>query len=216
MKYYSLSASDNLDIIGCYPQVTNTEANLFGSPFSSTKINYGEIPDKIPLLELKFDEDSIKTDLLNTFNPSFGLVVSEKFKKNLSNLNLPNHKFYPINIIENDSYLNGYYWFNFYVNIFPYINMEKSKFSIEENRQKIEYEFKSENFFKEKNTECLMHFNKTLRIERIYLLDSFPKYDLFEFENYILISEKLLNILQKTNIIGYEANPYEILQFDNV
>ncbi|MEO8239270.1 MAG: hypothetical protein ABI793_12065 [Flavobacterium sp.] len=215
MKYYSLTSTEDLDIIGEYPQVSTTNDSLFGSPFSTIKVNYGDIPDEIPFLELEFEENAKITDLLGTYNPYFGLIIDEKLKDIFSNTNLPNHRFYPVNVFFKNIPL-PYYWFNFYDNIFPYLDMENSKFSVEENRQKLEYKFKSENFFKEKNIECIEDFNKTLRIEKIYLLDSFPKYDLFEFENFVLISEKLLNTFKENNITGYEAKRYEILQFDNV
>lgn len=210
MKYYSLTSTDDLDIIGEYPQVSTTKDSLFGSPFCTTRVNYGEIPEEIPFLELEFEENAKVTDLLGTYNPYFGLVINEKLKNIFSNTNLPRHKFYPINVFCKDITL-PYYWFNFYDNIFPYMDMENSKFSIEENKQIIEHKFKSETFFKEKSVECLMDFNKTFRLEEIHLLENFPEYDLFEFENFIFISEELLNNFKKNNISGYKANKNKLL-----
>ncbi|MBV7441293.1 hypothetical protein KRX57_07655 [Weeksellaceae bacterium TAE3-ERU29] len=211
MKYYTLTVSDNLDTIGTLPQVVNTDDNLFGSPFSPIKINYGEIPEEIPFLELEFEKNAKITDLLSTYNPSFGLLVSGKFKKIILNFKLTANKFYPISLLKDSSYIKNYYWFNFYDNLFPYIDMNKSKFSIQKNGQKIECSFESKEFFKKKERECLMDFSKTFKVENLYLLNTFPKYDLFEFENFTFISEILLESLIKNNITGYKAKESKIL-----
>lgn len=212
MKYYTVTVTDDLEIIGNYPQVYNTDKNLFGSPFSSNNVNYGEIPKEIPYLELLLDKKANKTDLLNSFNPSFGLLVSIKFKNVVEKFKIQDYKFYSINLIENDKCIDDYYWFYSYDNMFRYFDLDKSKFSIEENREKKEYRFESEEFFKKKKVECLMNFNKTFRIEEIYLLNIFPKFDLFEFENFTFISEELLNDLEKNNITGYKVREFKLFR----
>lgn len=212
MKYYTVTVTDDLEIIGNYPQVYNTDKNLFGSPFSSNNVNYGEIPKEIPYLELLLDKKANKTDLLNSFNPSFGLLVSIKFKNVVEKFKIQDYKFYSINLIENDKCIDDYYWFYSHDNMFRYFDLDKSKFSIEENREKKEYRFESEEFFKKKKVECLMNFNKTFRIEEIYLLNIFPKFDLFEFENFTFISEELLNDLEKNNITGYKVREFKLFR----
>lgn len=211
MKYYSLTSTDDLDIIGEYPQASTTKDSLFGSPFCTTRVNYGEIPDEIPFLELEFEENAKVTDLISTYNPYFGLVINEKLKNIISNTTLPRHKFYPINVFCKDITL-PYYWFSFYDNIFPYMDMKKSQFSIEENKHKIAHKFKSESFFKDKSVESLMDFNKTFRLEEIHLLENFPEYDLFEFENFTFISEDLIQEFRIKNITGYYAKQTDLIK----
>ena len=57
-------------------------------------------------------------------------------------------------------------------------------------------------------------FEKNLIIKEVYLLNSFPKYDIFHFEGRDIISEKLLNAFQENNITGYEVSEYNILKLE--
>lgn len=212
MKYYTLTTTDDLEIIGSYPQVSNTDKNLFGSPFSTKKVIYGEIPEEIPYLEVALDSKANKTDLLNSFNPSFGILVSEKFRATVEGFKIQHHRFYPIKLIENGEYVNGYYWFYCYENMFQYIDMKKSEFSIQKNGKEIICSFHSEAFYNEKKTECLWDFEATFKIKKIHFLKTFPNYDFFEFENRISISKDLINEFEKKNVTGFEFSElgYEI------
>ena len=60
MKYYNLTSTSDLGIVGEYPQVSTTKDSLLGSPFSTIKVNYGEIPEEIPFLELEFEKKAKK------------------------------------------------------------------------------------------------------------------------------------------------------------
>ena len=60
MKYYILSESIDLDIIGKYPQVSPTENCVLGSPFSNERLFFGDIPLKIPYLELELNKEAKK------------------------------------------------------------------------------------------------------------------------------------------------------------
>ena len=55
MKYFTIEESIDLDIIGEYPQVSPTENCVLSSPFSDKRLSFGEIPNKIPYLELEFN-----------------------------------------------------------------------------------------------------------------------------------------------------------------
>ena len=63
MKYFIIEESIDLDIIGEYPQVSPTENCVLGSPFSDKRLFFGEIPNKIPYLELEFNK-RVKKQLL--------------------------------------------------------------------------------------------------------------------------------------------------------
>jgi len=215
MKYYILTISDNLNIVGSYPQISPSDENVFGSPFSNEEIIIGEMPQYIPRIVLRFNENAIITDLLSTFNPSFGLVINERIESIVSNLNLPNHKFYPIEVFWKDDLLK-YNWFNFYNNLFEYIDFDKTVIEIFH-----KFSFKvldtvllesADNFKKIKST---LGLEKRIRLKDLYFNSSFPRYDIM-VNNIIgygnLISENLLKALQKNNITGYEASPYNVIK----
>ncbi len=64
MKYFIIEESIDLDIIGKYPQVSPTENCVLGSPFSNKRLSFGEIPNKIPYLELEFNKKAKKQLLI--------------------------------------------------------------------------------------------------------------------------------------------------------
>ena len=64
MKYFIIEESIDLDIIGEYPQVFPTENCVLGSPFSNKRLSFGEIPNKIPYLELEFNKKAKKQLLI--------------------------------------------------------------------------------------------------------------------------------------------------------
>ncbi|MFK8299048.1 hypothetical protein ACI76O_11530 [Capnocytophaga cynodegmi] len=206
--------SINLNIIGTFPQIFQTEKNVFNSVFFPTKVIYGEIPEEIPYLELEFNIKAKKTDLLSTTSPYFGLIVNRKLKSVILNFHLPSHKFYTFVLLENKAKTEDYYWFNFYDDIFQYIDMEKSKFRMKRRDVVEEFSFTSKDFFLSKNKETFEDFEKTLKITEIHLLETFPKYDIFAFEGKTLISERLLSALQENNITGYEVSEYDILKME--
>ena len=64
MKYFIIEESIDLDIIGEYPQVSPTENCVLGPPFSNKRLSFGEIPNKIPYLELEFNKKAKKQLLI--------------------------------------------------------------------------------------------------------------------------------------------------------
>jgi len=178
--YFNLGTSENLYTIGSYPQISQTENNIFNSPFSTQRINYGNIPNEIPYLELEFYKNAKITDMLSSTTPYFGLIVNVKFKNILEQFNIPKYKFYPIVLFHNKINVKDYYWFNFY-------DLSKEKETFED-------------------------FETELIIKEVYLLNSFPKYDIFHFEGRNIISEKLLNAFIENNITGYEVSAYDVLK----
>lgn len=212
MKYFKIEESIDLDVIGEIPQVSPTENCELGSPFSSKILNYGDIPEKIPYLELEFNPKANQTDLLYSYNSHWGMILSKKLKNIILIFKIPNHKFYPFILLKNEILIKDYNLFRFYDDIFQYIDMEKSKFRMKRRDIVEEFSFTSKDFFNSKKEETFEDFEKNLKITEIYLLDNFPKYDIFTFEGTTLISEKLLLALQENNITGYEVSEYNILK----
>lgn len=217
MKYFNLNISDNLDIIGVYPQISNTEKNIFGSPFSNRKVNYGDIPEEIPYLELEFNKNAKITDVLGTYNPYFGLIVSHKFKNIVSSFNLPNHRFYKANIIYQKDLLN-YYWLNFHDDLRKYIDFSMTEIEIYN-----KFSFKILDTFILNSEATLDEVNlnlgidESIRLKKISLKKGFPKYDIMT-NNILgygsnLISIKLMNSIKDSGITGFKFSEldYEII-----
>jgi len=190
--YFNLGTSEDLYTIGSYPQISQTENNIFNSPFSTQRINYGNIPNEIPYLELEFYKNAKITDMLSSTTPYFGLIINVKLKNLLEQFNIPKYKFYPIVLFRNKINVKDYYWFNFYDDIFQYIDMKKSKFILKWRDVIEEFCFTSKEFYLSKEQETFGDFEKGRNI----------------------ISEKLLNAFQENNITGYEVSEYDVLKLE--
>ena len=92
--------------------------------------------------------------------------------------------------------------------------MKKSKFILKWRDIIQEFCFTSKEFYLSKDQETFGDFEKNLIIKEVYLLNSFPKYDIFHFEGRNIISEKLLNVFIGNNITGYEVSEYNILKLE--
>ena len=213
MKYYILSESTDTNIIGYYPQTDVSEDSEFFSVFIDFQTRIEEIPEHIPKYIIILNKKAYPTDFIERVSVPYGLVVNNKIKSLITLYSLPNHKFYDTEVIYKKSKLN-YYWFHFYDDIFQYIDMKKSKFILKWRDIIEEFCFTSKDFFKSKKRKTFEDFETKLIIKEVYLLNSFPKYDIFHFEGRDIISEKLLNAFQENNITGYEVSEYDILKLE--
>ena len=213
MKYYILSESTDTNIIGYYPQTDVSEDSEFFSVFIDFQTRIEEFPEHIPKYIIILNKKAYPTDFIERVSVPYGLVVNNKIKSLITLYSLPNHKFYDTEVIYKKSKLN-YYWFHFYDDIFQYIDMKKSKFILKWRDVIEEFCFTSKEFYLSKEQETFGDFEKNLIIKEVYLLNSFPKYDIFHFEGRDIISEKLLNAFQENNITGYEVSEYNILKLE--
>ena len=92
--------------------------------------------------------------------------------------------------------------------------MKKSKFILKWRDVSQEFYFTSKDFFKSKKKKTFEDFETKLIIKEVYLLNSFPQYDIFHFEGRNIISEKLLNAFIENNITGYEVSAYDVLKLE--
>ena len=214
MKYFIIEESIDLDIIGEYPQVSPTENCVLGSPFSNERLFLETSLLKFLIQNQSLIKKQKKTDLLSSYNSHWGLLVNKKIKEIILNFKLPSSKFYSFTLIENGIDIKKYYLFRFYDDIFQYIDMKKSKFILKWRDIIQEFCFTSKEFYLSKEQETLGDFETKLIIKEVYLLNSFPKYDIFHFEGRNIISEKLLNAFQENNITGYEVSEYNILKLE--
>ena len=151
---------------------------------------------------------------MSSYNSHWGILINKKMKRIIVNFNIPTSKFYSFILLENRIIIKDYYWFHFYDDIFQYIDMKKSKFILKWRDVIQEFCFTSKEFYLSKEQETFGDFEKNLIIKEVYLLNSFPKYDIFHFEGRDIISEKLLNAFIENNITGYEVSAYDVLKLE--
>ena len=162
MRYFTIDESIDLDMTGEYPQVSPTENCVLGSPFSDERLSFGEIPNKIPYLELELNKKAKKTDLLSSYNSHWEILINKKMKRIIVNFNIPTSKFYSFILLENRIIIKDYYLFRFYDDIFQYIDMMKSKFILKWRDVSQEFYFTSKDFFKSKKEKLLKILKQNL------------------------------------------------------
>lgn len=216
MNYYIINPSDDLKVIGHYPQTklrVDEGDNVRVDGYLAVRAY--EFPDFTPKYKLILHPRAKPTNFLPKSPASFGLVVDKKLKFILENHKLPKHHFYKIKVYHKDIELE-YYWLHFIVNDFW-------KF-IDHNTSYAEY-FKYDNPLKVKvldkipiiNNNQIMEETKkydygSLRIGKVVMKNDFPQYDLYETQciNYItIISETLKHSLEKEGITGMEIKPFD-------
>ena len=116
---------------------------------------FGDIPLKIPYLELELNKEAKKTNLLSSYNSHWGILVNKKIKEIILKFKLPSSKFYSFTLVENGIDTKKYYLFRFYDDIFQYIDMKKSKFILKCRDIIQEFCFTSKDFFKSKKEKLL-------------------------------------------------------------
>ena len=149
---------------------------------------------------------------MSSYNSHWGILINKKMKRIIVNFNIPTSKFYSFILLENRIIIKDYYLFRFYDDIFQYIDMERSKFILKWRDVSQEFYFTSKDFFKSKKKKTFEDFETKLIIKEVYLLNSFPQYDIFHFEGRNIISEKLLNVFIENDITGYEVSAYDVLK----
>jgi len=215
MNYFTIIVSREEGIIGKYPQViTDTKPFEWLLPPLNLEYRFDKFLNFDKYFDIILDDKAILTDVIERASLSWGLVVNERLKKIFVEFNLPQHRFYPINVIHRDiSY--QYYWFHFYVNLFDYVDNEKTVFEIFISNPFTILEalpLKSEIFFKEK--ERNLDYKKSIRLREVYFNNAFPFYDIFENNIYggVFISKKLLDKLLENEITGFEYHEQNFIK----
>ena len=215
MKYYTIVTSRDEKVIGKYPQVkTNTMPYEWLKPPLNSKIRYDIFLDFDKYFDIILDDDAILTAMIERVGVSWGIIINDKFKNILIQFNIPPHRFYPINVIHQGD-AHQYYWFHFYINIFNYIDLEKSTFEVfnTANFKVIEeLPVTSEKFIRDKQNSFA--FQENMRLNKLVFNQGFPEYDIWMnnvwgFSN--LISRKLLNVLNESQITGFEYQEQNII-----
>ncbi len=218
MIFYNISHTNELDIIGFYPQTKEVKS----SQYNIDKINAAEkvvessFPSYNPNYGLELDRKSKETDVIDRGGLEFGFVISENLKIILEEYKLPPHRFYPIDVYNASK---KYYWFHYitdFKSFFDVKNSELEIFDIFELKVISTVKFNSYAELISMNRDLVLQMGKTLRYNLIKLKSSFPNYDLFEIQgvkHFTLISEELKQRLNNEKITGLEYLEYDKINF---
>lgn len=214
MIYYNIGRTNELDVIGQYPQTKEVTSSKYhiDNIDSAAKVNSNYLPDFKPKYGLELLPKSIATDVIDKGSLEFGFVVSEKLKRLLSDFNLPSHKFHSIDVYNVNT---QYYWFQFLTNFESFFDVKNSEIEIFDifKQEVIEVvTFNSLQEIIESNRKLVLQIGKTMRYKSIRLKRGFPQFDLFEVKgakNFTLISETLKREFESQNITGLEYLKYD-------
>lgn len=206
MKYYSISRSDDLKVIGYYPQTLIKEEYNPRALDGHSILNSNEFADFNFNYELILHDKAKPTNYLDAHACHFGMVIDLKFKSVLEQFNLPPHRFYPIKVYQKGNLLE-YYWFHYIVDIWEYVNIELSSALIMK-----KFDFEIEKIIPIPNLKTIEQFEENLSFEQELMLNKLvlkTNYDVIKIGKvqYLprLFSEPLLNALQDEGMTGFSA-----------
>ncbi|MFM9943746.1 MAG: hypothetical protein ACKVQB_00795 [Bacteroidia bacterium] len=207
MKYYSFGVTNELNIIGFYPQTQRAKG------FHVDEYNFpsDSFPEFEPKFGLELNSKSIATDILDKSPLDFGQVVNDKLKSILEQFNLPPHKFYSIDVHGSTT---RYFWFHYITNFGNFIDFKMTEIEIYHSTELYlldTVKFNSYNELMDYKRSIIMQRGKATRFGKIFLKDTFPNYDLFEISGAsysTIISEKLKLKLEMEDITGFETLEY--------
>ncbi len=117
MRYYSIGVSDDLKVIGYYPQLKFKKGYNPGLPEGYYNLPIHHFPDFVPNLEYELHKNASPVHILPPYPGRFAFIIDEKVKNILKEHCLPPHAFYPTTVFHNDEVLQ-YYWFHYIPNDF--------------------------------------------------------------------------------------------------
>jgi hypothetical protein len=214
MKYYTIETSDDISVIGAYPQVVKEENYNLSSPISYWNVSWDKIPDFTPDYRIKLNDAAKPTSLLNTLSGFYGLTVDKYLKNILERFNLPEHNFYPIEVRKDNQALD-YYWFHFVDSLIPFIDFKNTLF--EKYRKfplKVMEELRFTSINELHKIESRLNFEQGIRIKDLKVNNNFPKFDVISLWNltpHILISENLKKTIENIGFTGLTFLEYKAL-----
>ena len=217
MTFYNVGHSNELEIIGYYPQTQRTKRLGYHVDDYNSERNVTPdlFPEFAPNYGLDLNPKSIATDVIDRGTLEFGIVISENLRKILHDYNLPPHKFYPIDVYNSN---RNYYWFHYISNFRSFFDVKNSEVEIFDIFKQEIVDVVRFNSFEELNDfnrQLILQVGKTMRYRLIKLRPSFPKYDLFEIkgaQHFTVISDRLKNELERQSITGLEYMKYNMIE----
>ena len=214
MTYYNIGSTNEIDVIGNYPQTQRTKRLGYhvDDVNSELKVKSDVFPKFHPKYGLDLHPKSKETDVLDRGTLDFGFVVSNKLKTLLGKFKLPPHKFYRIDVYGTSK---DYYWFHTITDFATFFDVRKSEIEIFDILTLEVTEnilFESLTGLNEYRKKLVMEAGKIMRYKSIQLNSTFPNYDLFEIQGaqyFTLISNKLKKTFEQEGITGLECLEYD-------
>lgn len=214
MKYYTFFNTDELNVIGEYPQIEKSEKYNLSSPYSYWNVFWNKFPEFEPIYSVKIRNNAVATNLLHSLPGFKGLTIDDELKDLLCKFKLPPHRFYPVEVVHHNKQLK-YYWFHFIDSFINYVDFEKTTFELFQKWPfTILKEFNVSSVDQLHKLEGELNFEKDIQIKKLVLLDTFPKYDILSLGNItplILISEELKKTLEESKLQGFGFKEYKQL-----
>ncbi len=210
MKYFTLSISDDLKVIGYYPQLKfkkGYDPSLSNGYYCVKK---DEFPNFIPDYELELNKKAKATNILPLYPEGKGLLVDEKVKQILKTHYLPPHAFYPMKLHYKGSILD-YYWFHFIPNDFWKLldtnNSYAEVVKIKKGQVSLIKKIKITSLGQIQKEKKQYTGRTPIRLGELKMSFEFSKYDFYKTGafSHIIVSQKLKDTLEKNNITGYTA-----------
>ncbi|RAV28332.1 hypothetical protein [Sinomicrobium soli] len=219
MRYYSIGVSDDLKIIGYYPQLKFKEGYNPSLPEGYYNLPIHHFPDFVPNLEYELHKDASPVNILPPYPGRFAFIIDEKVKNILEKHCLPPHTFYPTKVFHNDKVLQ-YYWFHYIPNDFWELIDNKNSFAYV-------YQIKKATFTKIMeipiiSKEQILNEQKKytgltpISLGKLKMSVEFCKYDFYLTGafNHTIISERLKKALEENNVSGYKAKLFDKISFE--
>lgn len=131
MKYFSISPTNDLEVIGHYPQTDFSDNYNPTLPESHWQVKFNEFPDFKPNYKLDIHPKAIPTNLISGTGGYLGLLIDFELKQLLEQHNLPQCHFYRIDVQHNNKLLN-YYWLHYVMDdVWKNIELESSEIRIQ-------------------------------------------------------------------------------------
>jgi hypothetical protein len=215
MKYYSIGKSTDLDTIGEYPQIEKEYDYNLADPHSYWNVSWNKLPDFNPVYKIKIQHKAKITNLLNNLSGFYGLTVDRSLKELLSKFKLPEHKFYPIQVAQNNKQLD-YYWFHFVNSFLEYVDFQNTTFELFRATPPFNVlkELSFSSVSELHKMEDKLNFEKDICLKKIILKKNFPNYDIISLSNIapiLLVSENLKKALEESDLNGFVFGEYEPL-----
>ena len=214
MNYYSLGISDDLNVIGEYPQIEKATDYNLSAIDSYWNVSWNKSPDFSPVYKVKIRNKAKATNLLNNLSGFYGLTMDEDLKSLFSKFNLPKHHFYPVQVSHLKRELN-YYWFHFVDSLLAYVDFRKTTFeSFKKSPFRIVEELRFSSLDELHKNESELTFENGIRLKKIVLKADFPEFDiisLWGITPLFLVSENLKIELEKSRLTGFTFNEYKQL-----
>ena len=216
MKYYSADSTDNIDVIGHYPQTRSMLAYNPDGENSFRKVRWNEFADFVPQYKVEIHPEANVTNFLERSPLPFGFLIDELFLEVLKSHKLPDYRAYKVEVFHNNKSLE-YYWFHFVFDMWHYLEKDLSRVIV---YQKISGKTLTEHSFESRDNlaslKKSLNFEKGMQIKEVVFDESAAEFDLLAITDFFhipLISQRLKDDLHLAGLNGFETQEYDRIKF---